>query len=150
LSTLLCNLCYADLERTHFDQVIPIRNAECVDSVATSPTISSSSKSIGLLMRMVDDFFYVTTSHEAARYFLETMEKGFPDYGAFINQKKTFANFQRDPSSRGERKIPIDQLTLMTYIQIRGKLGHSKVVWVFVQFAHSRSPTKLWAIRSFM
>eukprot|EP01102_Stenamoeba_stenopodia_P020144 TRINITY_DN7759_c0_g2_i4.p1 TRINITY_DN7759_c0_g2~~TRINITY_DN7759_c0_g2_i4.p1 ORF type:complete len:581 (-),score=92.32 TRINITY_DN7759_c0_g2_i4:2173-3915(-) len=112
LSSLLCNLCYADLERVYFQQAIPIRNeSKAMTSndapCSTSSSSSSPEKDIGLLMRMVDDFFYVTTSPNAADFFLKTMEKGFPEYGAFINPKKTRSNFKQNTftSEKDETRI---------------------------------------------
>ena len=50
--------------------------------------------SIGVLLRLIDDFLYVTNNKNAAQYFLETMHAGNPEYGIRINPKKTKVNYE--------------------------------------------------------
>jgi hypothetical protein len=42
---------------------------------------------------LVDDYLFVTTCPQKARFFLETMASGFPEYGCKISQEKTLTNF---------------------------------------------------------
>ncbi|KAI4182459.1 MAG: hypothetical protein LQ348_004847 [Seirophora lacunosa] len=72
LSSLLCNCFYAKLEREH------LSFAEDGDS---------------LLLRLIDDFLFITTKKTAAVRFLQTMHDGMEEYGVFVNPVKSHANF---------------------------------------------------------
>uniref|UniRef100_A0A8C6ITX4 Telomerase reverse transcriptase n=1 Tax=Melopsittacus undulatus TaxID=13146 RepID=A0A8C6ITX4_MELUD len=71
LSTLLCNLCYGDMENS----------------------LLSGIQQDGVLMRLVDDFLLVTPYLTKARHFLRTLATGIPEYGCSINPNKTVMNF---------------------------------------------------------
>eukprot|EP00955_Chlamydomonas_euryale_P009088 97304-Chlamydomonas_euryale.AAC.1 len=45
------------------------------------------------MMRLVDDFLFVTTSRAAAEAVVGRMHNGFPEYGLSINPQKTQLNF---------------------------------------------------------
>ncbi|KAF9899978.1 hypothetical protein BX616_002755 [Lobosporangium transversale] len=45
------------------------------------------------LLRLVDDFLFISQSQSKAAAFLKKMWQGHPDYGCFINEKKTLTNF---------------------------------------------------------
>lgn len=72
LSSLLCNCFYAKLEREY------LSFAEDGDS---------------LLLRLIDDFLFITTKKTAAVRFLQTMHDGMEEYGVFVNPIKSHANF---------------------------------------------------------
>ncbi|KAJ3289397.1 hypothetical protein HK104_007493 [Borealophlyctis nickersoniae] len=72
LSTLLCSFFYADLERTELTHLLDDNS---------------------VLLRLVDDFLYITTKRQNAVSFLENMNKGHPSHGCFINLDKTLTNF---------------------------------------------------------
>ncbi|KAF5382158.1 hypothetical protein D9615_004408 [Tricholomella constricta] len=73
LSALLCAFFYGDLEKKRF---------------------TSFSDDLGsVLLRLVDDYLFVTMSRTKAFEFLEVMNKGHPDYGCFISKEKTLTNF---------------------------------------------------------
>ncbi|TIB12060.1 hypothetical protein E3P77_01177 [Wallemia ichthyophaga] len=73
LSTILCSFFYGMLERNE------------MEFVQQSPS--------ALLLRFIDDFLFITTDREEARYFLQVLRKGFPQYGAHISDHKTLVNF---------------------------------------------------------
>ncbi|KAJ2228945.1 Telomerase reverse transcriptase [Coemansia sp. RSA 485] len=73
LSTMLCNIYYAQMEHDHLAAVIdPSRT---------------------MMMRLVDDFFVVSTSREQVERLLECMVQGIPEYGCRLNKEKTLVNF---------------------------------------------------------
>ncbi|XP_060109638.1 telomerase reverse transcriptase [Heteronotia binoei] len=74
LSTLLCSLCYGDME----NKLLPGVQED------------------GVLMRLTDDFLLVTPHLEAAKTFLRTLARGIPEYGFSINPAKTMMNFPLD------------------------------------------------------
>ncbi|OXB66339.1 hypothetical protein ASZ78_003730 [Callipepla squamata] len=74
LSTLLCSLCYGDMEN----------NLLC------------GIQKDGVLIRLIDDFLLVTPHLMQARTFLRTIATGIPEYGFLINAKKTVVNFPVD------------------------------------------------------
>ncbi|KAF9390693.1 hypothetical protein CPC16_004879 [Podila verticillata] len=45
------------------------------------------------LLRLADDFLFVSRSKERATAFLNVMAEGHPEYGCFINEHKTVTNF---------------------------------------------------------
>ncbi|KAF7424166.1 hypothetical protein PC9H_009469 [Pleurotus ostreatus] len=73
LSTLLCSFFYGDMEKR-----FPAAVSEGEDSI---------------MLRMVDDYLFVTTSLTKARKFLTMMLEGHPEYGCFISKEKTLINF---------------------------------------------------------
>ncbi|KAK6538129.1 hypothetical protein TWF694_011011 [Orbilia ellipsospora] len=75
MSTLLCNLFYADLETRE----LPFTSAKT-----------------GLLMRLIDDFLFVTTNREHAKRFSDAMHAGFPDYGVVVKLEKSLVNFEAE------------------------------------------------------
>ncbi|XP_070795209.1 telomerase reverse transcriptase [Pituophis catenifer annectens] len=79
LSTLLCNLCYGDMENKLLCNV----------------------QKDGVLMRLTDDFLLVTPHLEQAKTFLRTLAKGIPEYGFVINPSKTVVNFPVDENVPG-------------------------------------------------
>ncbi|XP_021573558.1 telomerase reverse transcriptase, partial [Carlito syrichta] len=79
LSTLLCSLCYGDMENRLF------------------PGIQQD----GVLLRLVDDFLLVTPHLTQAKAFLRTLVRGVPEYGCVVNLQKTVVNFPVDDDTLG-------------------------------------------------
>ncbi|KAL1783552.1 telomerase reverse transcriptase [Sigmodon hispidus] len=77
LSTLLCSLCFGDMENKLFAKV----------------------QQDGLLIRFIDDFLLVTPHLDQAKAFLRTLVCGIPEYGCMINLKKTMVNFPVETGS---------------------------------------------------
>ncbi|KAK6344067.1 hypothetical protein TWF696_007713 [Orbilia brochopaga] len=73
MSTLLCNLFYADLEARE----LPFTQART-----------------GLLMRLTDDFLFITTNRDHAQRFCEAVHRGFPRYGVVVKPEKSLVNFE--------------------------------------------------------
>lgn len=73
LSSILCNLFYADLEVQH---------------------LSFLQVGESLLLRLIDDFLLITTNPKHAKQFLQTMHDGLPAYGVRVNPDKTLTNFE--------------------------------------------------------
>uniref|UniRef100_A0A669P3Q5 Telomerase reverse transcriptase n=1 Tax=Phasianus colchicus TaxID=9054 RepID=A0A669P3Q5_PHACC len=74
LSTLLCSLCYGDMENK----------------------LLCGIQKDGVLIRLIDDFLLVTPHLMQAKTFLRTIAAGIPEYGFLINAKKTVVNFPVD------------------------------------------------------
>lgn len=72
LSSLLCNCFYAKLEADH---------------------LSAITAKDSLLLRLIDDFLFMTTRKEEAVEFLQTMHDGIKEYGIRVNPAKSLANF---------------------------------------------------------
>ncbi|CAL1716650.1 unnamed protein product [Somion occarium] len=75
LSALLCSFFYGHLEQDRL-------------------RVTDDSNSV--LLRLIDDYLFVTTSSGRARKFLRTMQEGHPEYGCFIARDKTLTNFETD------------------------------------------------------
>lgn len=72
LSSILCNFFYGDLEKNKL-----------------SFTLDEN----GLLLRLIDDFLFITLNRDNAELFLKIMHQGHPEYGAFVSIDKTMVNF---------------------------------------------------------
>ncbi|OGM45577.1 hypothetical protein ABOM_006259 [Aspergillus bombycis] len=72
LSSILCNLFYAEMER----EVLAFLQSEET-----------------LLLRLVDDFLLITSNPDLAKRFLKVMIKGQPTYGVSVNPAKSLVNF---------------------------------------------------------
>ncbi|XP_061200302.1 telomerase reverse transcriptase [Neopsephotus bourkii] len=86
LSTLLCSLCYGDMENK----------------------LLSGIQQDGVLMRLIDDFLLITPHLMKARHFLRTLATGIPEYGFLINPSKTVVNFCVDdiPGCSEFKQVP--------------------------------------------
>ena len=73
LSTILSGILYEALERDKL--------SFCMDND-------------GILIRLVDDFLFITLNRKNATYFLSTMDRGLPEYGAKIAPEKCLVNFE--------------------------------------------------------
>ena len=73
LSSLLCNLFYAELERGHLKFLRPDET---------------------ILLRLIDDFLLISTNEDHARMFLQIMHDGIEEYGVKVNPVKSLVNFE--------------------------------------------------------
>ena len=80
VSSLLCSYFYGDLDHTLMDHLDtlepPLKGAD---------TLECDVLRRGLLLRLVDDYLYVTTSRARAVGFVRRMYDGFPEYGANVS-----------------------------------------------------------------
>ena len=72
LSSLLCNLFYAQLEKEN---------------------LSFAEEKDCLLLRMIDDFLLISTRREKAEQFLQVMHDGVPEFGVSVKPEKSLTNF---------------------------------------------------------
>lgn len=79
LSSILCNICYAEFEK---EELAFVNDGE------------------SLLMRLIDDFLLITTSRNKCAHFLETMHEGNAAYGLTVKPEKSLTNI--DVSINGE------------------------------------------------
>ncbi|XP_066572083.1 telomerase reverse transcriptase isoform X2 [Amia ocellicauda] len=86
VSTLLCSLCYGDMENRLLKGV----------------------KEDGCMLRLIDDFLLITPHLSKAQTFLRILAAGVPEYGCFINPHKTVINFPIDdiPNCSGVKQLP--------------------------------------------
>ncbi|KAF8983482.1 hypothetical protein BGZ46_010157 [Entomortierella lignicola] len=81
------------------------------------------------LLRLADDFLFISQNQEKAESFLKTMSDGHPDYGCFINEKKTVANF--DVTLNG---VPVQKCTGNDFPYC-GLLVHTKTLDIRVDYS---------------
>lgn len=63
-----------------------------------------------LLLRLVDDFLFISTERAVAERFLNQMHAGHPEYGCFISTDKTLVNFDFSLDKIGAvKKVPKEQ-----------------------------------------
>lgn len=84
LSSTLCNYFYADLE---MHALSFLNSDDC------------------LLLRLIDDFFLVTTDKTKAVRFVEVLHEGVPEYGVVVNPKKSLVNFNLAINGQQIRKL---------------------------------------------
>lgn len=91
LSSLLCSLYFAHLEKTHLRKFLE-------EDVSSENGDGKGGKSKNLrksvLLRWIDDFLFITTDRENAIEFFDTMHAGFEDYGTRCNSNKSQVNFK--------------------------------------------------------
>ena len=73
LSSMLCNLFYADMERNK---------------------LGFLQRRDGILLRLVDDFLFISLDKGRSIKFLEVMLHGIADYGAEVHPTKSLANYE--------------------------------------------------------
>lgn len=107
LSSLLCSFYYGHLERSiifPFLQKIPqlphasssFRNAKdpAIDGGAQEDaTTEGLSSPQYILLRLVDDFLFISSSEEQARGFFNRLCRGFREYNCYMNSEKFGLNF---------------------------------------------------------
>ncbi|KAL0484912.1 telomerase reverse transcriptase [Acrasis kona] len=84
------------------DENVEKLNASVMSSSSSSSSsgIMSQPLPIGVLLRLIDDFLYVTSSYESAKTFLQRYMDGFSDYGVSINPLKTKLGFECSVSGK--------------------------------------------------
>eukprot|EP01080_Neovahlkampfia_damariscottae_P001649 gene1649-12774_t len=99
-----------------------LSNESAIIFTNKSSSENSSQNEIGLLLRLIDDFLYVTTSQEDSKNFILQMHQGFSSYGLTINKDKTVVSH---PVSirNGEEKI---EVKTMKYIKWCGFIINSE------------------------
>lgn len=75
LSSLLCNLLYADFE---------------------TQQLQHTSHGRSIMLRLIDDFLLITTERAHAEWFLEKMHCGSTEYGITVKAEKSLTNFEAD------------------------------------------------------
>ncbi|CAI8596170.1 unnamed protein product [Vicia faba] len=94
LSSLLCSLYYGHLEKNvifpFFQKTLESGNCKENNHVQTD---SGDSSPFYLLMRFIDDFFFISNSKKQAASFFSRMKRGFRGYNCYMNEKKFGANF---------------------------------------------------------
>ncbi|XP_066231030.1 telomerase reverse transcriptase isoform X1 [Saccopteryx leptura] len=111
LSTLLCSLCYGDMESRMF------------------PGLQQD----GVLLRLVDDFLLVTPHLTQAKAFLRTLVKGVPEYGCMANLGKTVVNFPVDEDAMGS--VAPEQLPAHCLFPWCGLLLDTRTLEVFCDYS---------------
>jgi telomerase reverse transcriptase len=101
LSSILCNFFYAELEREKLSFI----SEDC------------------LLLRLIDDFLYITLDKDKAKKFLQTMHNGNPEYGAFVNPEKSLVNFETTINSK-----KVQQLVGTMEFPYCGNVVHTKTL----------------------
>ncbi|XP_010257254.1 PREDICTED: telomerase reverse transcriptase isoform X2 [Nelumbo nucifera] len=118
LSSLLCSFYYGHLERNvifpflekNHDYYIVIPSSSKIpikhNSQNTDATQSDDKDEVVLsthkymLMRLIDDFLFISTSKKQAVSFFSRLQRGFREYNCFMNEEKFCVNFDIDHVSK--------------------------------------------------
>lgn len=104
LSSLLCSLYYGHLEK---HVIIPFLkktigpsscNEECALNMSNDGEVSATCY---MLIRLIDDILFVSTSKKQASGFFSRLQRGFRDYNCYMNKKKFGVNFDIGQMSGG-------------------------------------------------
>ncbi|KAL8088758.1 hypothetical protein AgCh_038515 [Apium graveolens] len=101
LSPLLCSLYYGHMENNILDPYIrkifesekEFLSAESDASSAVSGEDASSGYPRYMILRYIDDFFFVSTSKKLASEFFSRLNRGFFEYNCTMNEEKFGLNF---------------------------------------------------------
>lgn len=101
LSPLLCSIYYGHMENNRLHPYIrkicesekEFLSAECDASNAVSGEDASSGCPRYMILRYVDDFFFVSTSKKLALKFFSRLNRGFPEYNCTMNEEKFGVSF---------------------------------------------------------
>jgi telomerase reverse transcriptase len=88
VSTLLCNLYYGNVEKALLPAKLTVTTNE-TPSAEQNCTLTSEPRHCHLLVRMVDDYLFITSDSNMFRSFLKTMYRGEPTLGVTVNPSKT-------------------------------------------------------------
>lgn len=108
LSSLLCSFYYGHLER---NMIYPFLNNVCdtpsgdfsgmsnycgpsASGRVSDNELTCNSKYI--LLRLIDDFLFVSTSRNQASLFQSLLQRGFGEYNCYMNKEKFGSNFGLD------------------------------------------------------
>ena len=124
LSTVLCNLYYGMIEKKFLG--FPDHTDE---------------NSTYLLMRLTDDFLFISTSRARAEFFANKVHQGLPEYGFRTNTSKTKLNFELSYNSNQDlfwwRK---DGSNGVVFVSIR---QHLKFLSITLDFWENMFATRL-------
>ncbi|KAK4256365.1 hypothetical protein QN277_009241 [Acacia crassicarpa] len=96
LSSLLCSLYYGHLERhvifPFLEKSIELGscNEECALKMSNGGEVSSPCY---IVIRLIDDILFISTSKKQAAGFFSRLQRGFRDYNCYMNEKKFGVNF---------------------------------------------------------
>ncbi|XP_012074552.1 telomerase reverse transcriptase isoform X2 [Jatropha curcas] len=111
LSSLLCSLYFGHLERNViFPFLEKIREPAIIDLSGSSNCQGASaavsnrenrviSSSCYMLLRLIDDFCFISTSKKLATGFYTRLQRGFRDYNCYMNEEKFCLNFDTENAS---------------------------------------------------
>ncbi|XP_068668611.1 telomerase reverse transcriptase [Aristolochia californica] len=94
LSSLLCSFYYASLEkRIIFPWLQKIQKALTFGFEKSGLQHDGPALSKYILLRLIDDFLFISTSEDLAIHFLSRMQRGFREYNCKMNEGKFSVNF---------------------------------------------------------
>ena len=124
LSSLLCSLYYGHLERhvifPFFKKTLESGSCKENNSVESN---SGDLSPCYLLMRFIDDFFFISNSKKQAASFFSRLKRGFRGYNCYMNEKKFGANFdvEQTPASSLNR-VYVGKDSATSFVQWSGLL----------------------------
>ncbi|GES81439.1 telomerase reverse transcriptase-like [Rhizophagus clarus] len=84
LSSLLCSIYYGVMEQSELQFVKDVN---------------------GVMLHLLDDFLYISTSETNVTKFITVMHRGHPEYRCIVNDKKSMVNFDLEISGEKIKKI---------------------------------------------
>ena len=105
LSTFLCNFYYGSVEDKLMDGVITM----------------DKERNKHVLIRIVDDFLFISTSKDASQRFLSKMHKGIPELGIHINKEKTRVNYDVKVNNSDNSSNIAEKQIVLKHVGVRGK-----------------------------
>ncbi|XP_024531883.1 telomerase reverse transcriptase-like isoform X1 [Selaginella moellendorffii] len=97
LSSFLCALYYGYLDLRH---ILPALQGKPQDGLVKEETTDEA-----LLMRLVDDSLFISTSEAKATLFLNVMHRDLEQFGCCVNEDKTSTSFDTDISGKNVKSM---------------------------------------------
>jgi telomerase reverse transcriptase len=154
LSTLLCNMYYAEMEREHHlcdgddghgGAALHGSSSASAAAVAggaagagagavegTRPA-DAAARVQSILLRLTDDFLFISTSLSAATTFCRRIHAGFADYNCFVNPLKSLVNFDVRVVTRGGEEVAVPR-TATDFVPWCGLLFDTRTCELFANF----------------
>ncbi|GMH15186.1 hypothetical protein Nepgr_017027 [Nepenthes gracilis] len=104
LSSFLCSLYYGHLERNvifpflkkEYSNDLPVLDDDNNDDAVLKACKKKASSPRYILLRLIDDFLFISTSKQQATGFFSRLQRGFREYNCYMNKEKFCVNFDID------------------------------------------------------
>ncbi|XP_054813299.1 telomerase reverse transcriptase [Prosopis cineraria] len=112
LSSLLCSLYYGHLERHVIFPFLEktVESGSCKEECALNRSSDNKvSSPCYMLIRLIDDILFISTSKEQASGFFSRLQRGFRDYNCYMNDKKFGVNFDVGQMSGSSLRVQVGE-----------------------------------------
>lgn len=158
LSSLLCSFYYGHLER---NMIYPFLDKVCDTSFGDFSGIcnycgaSASGRVCGnelmgnskyILLRLIDDFLFVSTSRNQASLFKFLLQRGFSEYNCYMNEGKFGSNFGKDQISSSRFCIGEDGISFLRWSGVLVNCSTLEIQADYMRWVSSQLRWLIWML----